>query len=105
MHTRLWREAHVEVNSVKKETVSNHLEVEMMKRCTQLWHAALQAVAARSTCRVERFQTDAARALLDIQLFRCRVVWQAQGILQLAKNQQRREGFVACPKAWQAWDA
>ena len=52
--TPLWREAHSQVKSVKKLTVSDHL-----------W------------------------------TFRWRPAWQAQGIVNLAKSEQKHEGFVA----------
>ena len=37
--------------------------------------------------------------------FRCRFAWQAQGIVHPpCQKWGKREGSVACPKRWQAWD-
>ena len=58
------------------------LEVEMFKKCTPLWREAHFEVK-----RVKNWRLGHLGPLLDIQMsFRGRLVWQAQGILHLAKN-------------------
>ena len=70
---------------VKNTSASEHfLEVEMMKKCTPLWHEA--------NFEVKRAKTAKFGALFDV---RCCFPWQAQGILHVAKTEQKREDFVA----------
>jgi len=96
------------------------LEVEMSKKCTVLWreaHCEAQSVKnwrVRSTFGswdVEKVHAVVARSTFRSQkckksgwTFRCRFAWQVQGIMHLIKSEQKREGFVAFPKRWQAWD-
>ena len=64
------------------------LEVEMLKKCTPLWREAhVQVKSVKKMTVQDHFWT-----------FRCRFVWQGQGILHLTKSEQKRDGFVAVSK-------
>ena len=65
------------------------LEVEMSKKCTQLWREEhFQVKNVKNTTCLDHFWT-----------FRCRFAWQAQGIAHLLKSEQNVRVFVAFPKA------
>ena len=51
---------------------------------------------ARSTFRNQNVKNT--RGSDHFWTFRCRVAWQAHGIVHLVKSEQKREGFVAFPK-------
>ena len=72
--------------STKHTSFGALLEVEMLKKCTGLWHEA--HVQVKNTTCSDHFWT-----------FRCRFAWPAQGILHPAKSEEKREGFVAVSKA------
>ena len=63
--TPLWREAHVEIRSVKTDGPGALLEVEMFKECTPLWREGhFCASYVQSTPRLE------SRAVLAVQTFK-----------------------------------
>ena len=106
------------VGSLKRRVRSQLARWEM-KNCTPLWHEAHLQVkmyktpGSRSTFGswdVEKVHTVVARSAFPSQnaqnrpctdhfwRFRCHFAWQAQGIVDLVKSDQKREGFVAFPK-------
>ena len=94
----------------KHNIVGPHLEVEMSKKCTRLWHEAhvqvkmykthhcrttfgscdvekVHAVVVRSTCPSENVKKT--RGLDHFWTLRCRSAWQVQGIVDLVKSEQK----------------
>ena len=113
--TPLWREAHLEVKMYKTLQLRSTFRSWAVEK--------VHAVVAQSTFRSQNVQNTpcsdhvwelrcpkSARrcgAKQNVQnttcsrhfwRFRCAFVWQAQGIVHLLKNEQKGEGFVACPK-------
>ena len=106
--TPLWRKAHFEVK-MYETMLGPLLEVAMSKKCTPLWREArfevkmYKAHRARTTfgsCDVENVQAVVVRSTFRSQTckkltglehfwtFRCRFVWQGQGILHVIKSEQ-----------------
>ena len=101
---------HISKSKCTKHTMFGPLfEVEMSKKCTPLWREAefqvkmYKAHHSRSTFwswHVEKVRVVVARSTFPSQnvktttcsdhfwTFRCRVVWQAQGIVHLVKSEQ-----------------
>ena len=71
----------------KHTNVGPLLEVEMSKKCTPLWREA--------HFQVKMHKEHQLRTTFEGS---CGFARQAQGILHLAKSEQKREGFVAFPK-------
>ena len=77
------------------------LEVEVMKKCTQLWRDTfgswddekVHAVVARSTFRGQNVESTTC----SVWKLRCRFAWQAQGIVHLVKSEQTL-GFCSISK-------
>ena len=108
---------HISKSKCTKHTIVGRLlEVAMSKKCTPLWREAhfevkmYKAHHVRTTfgsCDVEKVHAVVARSTFRSQnvqntpctdhfwRLRCRFVWQAQGIVDLVKSEQKREGFVA----------
>ena len=84
------------------------LEVEVMKKCTQLWRDTfgswddekVHAVVARSTFRGQNVKSTTC----SVWKLRCRFAWQAQGIVHLVKSEQTLGFCSISKKRWQAWD-
>ena len=121
--TPLWREARFQVKMHKAHQVRSTFrscDVEKSAhKCTPLWCEAhfqvkmYKAHHSRTTFgswHVEKVHAIVARSTFPSQnvksttcpdhfwTFRCRFAWQAQGIVHLVRNQQKREGFVELPK-------
>ena len=86
--TPLWREAHFEVKMYKTPQLRS-----TFRSCDV---EKVHAVVARSTCRSQHVKNT--RGSDPFWTFRCRFAWQAQGIVDFVKSEQKREGFVAFPK-------
>jgi len=80
---------------VQSRPGSEHLEVEMCKKCTPLWRDAHFEVKSAKNRRVQS---------IHVWTLRCRLAWQVHGIVHIPKSAQKREGFVAVQKRGQAWD-
>ena len=111
---------HISKSKCTKHTIVGPLlEVEMLKKCTPLWHEAhfqvkmhkhtmfgpLLAVEMSKKCtplwREAHFEVKMYKNTTcsrHFWRFRCRFTWQAQGIVHLVKSDQKREGFVAFPR-------
>ena len=106
--TPLWRE-HIWKSKCTKHLIFGRLlEVEMSKKCTPLWREKhlkfkmhktrefrhtfgswdlekIHAVVVRSTFRSQKYKNF--RGTRHFWAFRCRFVWQAQGIVHLVKSE------------------
>ena len=70
---------------LKTDGLGALLGVDMSKKCRPLWREAhFEVKSAKIWGYMEHFST-----------FGCRFAWQAHGILHLAKNEKKREGFIA----------
>ena len=91
----LWLEADFEVKMCKAHQVRSTSEVEMLKKCMPL--------SREARFQVKRSKPPHARTTFEGSdvVF----VWQAQGILHLAKSEQNwGEGVLShFQKQWQAW--
>ena len=76
--TRLWREAHFQVKSVKKLTGSDHF---WTFRCRK----SARSCDAKDISKSKGSKTDGSDHFFTI---RCRCVWQAQRIAHLVKSEQ-----------------
>ena len=121
---RCWKSARCcGAKQISKSKCTKHtsfgplLLVEMSKKCTPLWREAhfqvkmYKTLGVRTTfgsCDVEKVHAVVARSTFPSQnvqntpcmdhfwrRFRCRFASQAQGIVDLVKSEQKREGFVA----------
>ena len=86
--TPLWREAHIEVKSVKHWRVQSTFGSWDVEK--------VHAVVARSTFRTQNLQSTTCTR--HFWMLKRRFAWQAQGIGNLVKSEQNVKGFVAFPK-------
>ena len=68
----------------------------------QMRDEKLHAVVARSTFRSQHVQNTTCMRLF--WRFRCRFAWQAQGIVDLVKNEQNVRVLYHFQKGWQVLD-
>jgi len=90
--TPLWREAHLQVKKLK----AHHVRTTFGSCDVEKVHA----VVARSTFRSQNVQSTTCSR--HFWRFRCRFVWQAQGIVHLVKSEQNLRVLGHFQKPWQA---